>query len=158
MDKKKKKEKKKRFTTPGQIKFTKKISVKSLPKTTSPFEITRPEHIKNSQPAISEKTGDKTIFVKPTEELSIEKEEALIKPIKVEEHETNLTDEIVANKEFNFIDKLQQLLEKRGSTLNSGLCEKFISEMLRSFEKPLKFEDLEYAAECFVRIEKNKVF
>ena len=126
-------QKKKRFTTPEQIKFTKKISVKSLPKTTSPFE-------------------------KPTEESSIEKEEALIKPIKIKEHETNLTDEIVANKEFNFIEKLQQLLEKRGSTLNSGLCEKFISEMLRSFEKPLKFEDLEYAAECFVRIEKNKVF
>ncbi|MFW9898879.1 MAG: hypothetical protein ACFFDO_06430 [Candidatus Thorarchaeota archaeon] len=133
MDEKNNSKKKKRFTTPEQIKFTKKISVKSLPKTTSPF-------------------------VKPTEELSIKKEEALIKPSKVEEHETNLTDEIVANKDFNFIDKLQQLLEKRGSTLNSGLCEKFISEMLRSFEKPLKFEDLEYAAECFVRIEKNRVF
>lgn len=47
-------QKKKRFTTPEQIKFTKKISVKSLPKTTSPI-------------------------VKPTEELSIEKEEALTK-------------------------------------------------------------------------------
>ena len=128
MDEEKNSEKKRRFTTPEQIKFTKKISVKKLPK------------------------------IKPTEELSIEKEETLIKPIKIEDYDTNLTDELVANKEFNFINELQQLIEKRGSTLNSGLCEKFISEMLRSFEKPLKFEDLEYAAECFVRIEKNKDF
>ncbi|MFX0187928.1 MAG: hypothetical protein ACFE8A_09340 [Candidatus Hodarchaeota archaeon] len=126
MDEKNNSEKKKRFISPSQIKFTKKISVKSLPKT--------------------------------SEEVSMEKEEALIKPIKIAEHETNLTDEIEVNKEFNFINELQQLIEKRGSTLNSGLCEKFISEILRSFEKPLKFEDLEYAAECFVRIEKNKDF
>ena len=101
---------------------------------------------------------EKMVFVKPSEDRFMIREEPIIKSIKFKEYEPNITDKIVANKDFDFIHEFQKLIEKRGSMLNTSLCEKFLSEMLNSFEKPLKIEDLEYAADCFVRIEKSKLY
>ncbi|MFX1394313.1 MAG: hypothetical protein ACFFAH_12170 [Promethearchaeota archaeon] len=158
MDEKNNLDKKRKFTTPDQIKFTKKISVQALPKTNSPFAFNQIKPHHTARPAISENTVVEKISIKSTEDKFIIKEEPIIKSIKFKEHEPNITDKIVADKEFDFIYEFQQLIEKRGSTLSTSLCEKFISEMLNSFKKPLKNEDLEYAADCFVRIEKSKLY
>lgn len=151
-------EKKRRLTIPDQIKFTKKISVKSLPKTNSPFVLNQVKPDLTSQPAISENSIIEKKSVKPLEDRFKTKEIPIIKSIKFREHEPNITDKIVADKKFDFIYEFQQLIEKRGSTLSISLCEKFISEMLNSFKKPLKNDDLEYAADCFVSIEKSKLY
>ena len=171
MDEKNNSEEKERFTAPEQIKFKQKISVKSLPKT--PISETpvdsekssikssklslRPEDIKISLKSKIERIQqiNSNISIKTSIEKPIEKGELLVKPflkIPLKIHEPNLTDEI-AIKEFNWVKKLQQLIEKRNSTLKTSLCERFISELLNSLNEPLKLEDLEYAVDCFVQLE-----
>lgn len=170
MDEKNNSEKKERFTAPEQIKFKKEISVKSLPKTpisektddseksslkSSKLSL-KPEDIKLSFKSKIERIQKvkSNITIKST---TFEKEELLVKPslkIPFKIHEPNLTDEIAVNKEFNWINKLQQLIEKRDSTLKTSLCERFISELLNSLKEPLKLEDLKYASDCFVQLEK----
>jgi len=85
---------------------------------------------------------------------SLEKVE-IIEPIEYPEHDVNLTDVIMTYGEFNFAEELQKLIVKKGSTLKADLCEKFISEMLDSLEEALRYEDLKFAAEIFVEIEKT---
>ena len=169
MDEKNNSEKKERFTASEQIKFKKKISVKALPKTaisektveseksslkSSKLSL-KPEDIKLSLKSKIERIQkvNNNITIKST---TFEKEELPVKPslkIPFKIHEPNLTDEIAANKEFNWVNKLQQLIEKRDSTLKTRLCERFISELLNSLKEPLKLEDLKYAADCFVQLE-----
>ena len=166
MDEKNNSEKKKRFTAPEQIKFKKEISVKSLPKTSisektveseksslksSMLSLT-PEDIQLSWKSKIERFQkvNNNITIKSTTEKQIMKVERLVKPslkIPFKIHQPNLTDE------FNWVNKLQQLIEKRDSTLKTRLCERFISELLDSLKEPLKLEDLKYAADCFVQLE-----
>lgn len=172
MDEKNNSEKKERFTAPEQIKFDKEISVKSLPKTSisektiesekSSLKSSKlslnPEDIKLSFKSNIERIQKvKTnITIKSTTEKPIEKEELLVKPslkIPFKIYEPNLTDDIAVNKELNWANNLQQLIEKRGSTLKTRLCERFISELLDSLKEPLKLEDLKYAADCFIQLE-----
>ncbi|TFG20139.1 MAG: hypothetical protein EU529_15325 [Promethearchaeota archaeon] len=172
MDEKNNSEKKKRFTAPEQIKFKKEISVKSLPKTSisektveseksslksSKLSLT-PEDIQLSWKSKIERFQkvNNNITIKSTTEKQIMKVERLVKPslkIPFKIHQPNLTDEIAVDKEFNWVNKLQQLIEKRDSTLKTSLCERFISELLNSLKEPLKLEDLKYAADCFVQLE-----
>ncbi len=169
MDEKNNSEKKERFTAPEQIKFRKEISVKSLPKTpisektvesekSSPKLSLKPEDIKLSFKSKIERIQKvkNNIIIKSTTEKPIEKEKLPVKPslkIPFKIHKPNLTDEIAIDKEFNWVNKLQQFIEKRDSTLKTRLCERFISELLDSLKEPLKLEDLKYAADCFVQLE-----
>ena len=89
-------------------------------------------------------------------EPSLEKVE-IIEPIEYPEHDVNLTDVIMTYGNFDFSKELQKLIVKKGSTLNAELCEKFISEVLDSLEEALKYEDLKFAAEIFVKIEKELI-
>jgi len=177
-------EKKKKFTAPEQIKFAKKVSVNSInelgeksPKTTQKSAMSkkltlRPEDIKISlKTKIARiKKERKKITVKLAIEKSSIKEEIqvdvksvdtsiepidAIEPIEYPEHDVNLTDVIMTYGEFNFAEELQKLIIRKGSALNTELCEKFISEMLDSLEEALKYEDLKFAAEIFVKIEKT---
>jgi len=172
MVEKKNSEKEEEFTAPEQIKFKKEISVKPLPKTpisektveseksslNSSKLLLKPEDIKLSFKSNIERIQkiNSNISIKTSIEKPIEKEDLLVKPsfkIPLKIHEPNLTDEIAINKEFNWVKKLQQLIEKRNSTLKTNLCERFISELLNSLKEPLKLEDLEYAVDCFVQLE-----
>ena len=132
----------------------------------------RPEDIKLSLKTKIEriKKERKKITVKPAIEKLSKKEEIqvdvksadtsiepidAIEPIEYPEHDVNLTDVIMTYGEFDFAEELQKLIKRTGSTLKTELCEKFIADMLDSLEEALRYEDLKFAAEIFVQIEKT---
>ncbi len=132
----------------------------------------RPEDIKLSLKTKIEriKKERKKITVKAAIEKSSKKEEIqvdvksadtsiepidAIEPIEYPEHDVNLTDVIMTYGEFDFAEELQKLIKRTGSTLKTELCEKFIADMLDSLEEALRYEDLKFAAEIFIQIEKT---
>ena len=122
---------------------------------------TKIERIKKERKKITVKSAIKTPPIQEDVQVegksvdsSLEKVE-IIEPIEYPEHDVNLTDVIMTYGEFNFAEELQKLIVKKGSTLKADLCEKFISEMLDSLEEALRYEDLKFAAEIFVEIEKT---
>ena len=165
------------ITPPTQIQKPIKLNIgvkspKPEKSTLSPKKLTlRPEDIKIKLSTKIEqlKKADKPITIKaevkpqPIKEEIQEKvvAEVLqpvtppIEPIQFHEHEENITDLIESYGEFNFANELQKLIVKEGSTLSTELCEKFVQEMLDSFETALKYDDLKLAAEIFIKTEKS---
>ena len=116
---------------------------------------TKIERIKKERKKITVKPAIEKLSKKEAKqfEASVAPDKVDIEPIEYPEHDVNLTDVIMTYGEFDFGKELQKLIVKKGSTLNAELCEKFIAEMLDSLETALKYEDLKFAAEIFVKIE-----
>ncbi|MFX1418844.1 MAG: ADP-ribosylation factor-like protein [Promethearchaeota archaeon] len=55
---------------------------------------------------------------------------------------------------INFTKELQKIITMKGSSLSLKLCENLITELQRSLGRPLKIEDIELAADFFVKQEK----
>ncbi|MFX1504053.1 MAG: ADP-ribosylation factor-like protein [Promethearchaeota archaeon] len=55
---------------------------------------------------------------------------------------------------INFTKELQRTIIEKGSSLSLELCEKLITELQKSLGRPLKLEDVELAADFFVKQEK----
>ncbi|MBD3254642.1 MAG: hypothetical protein GF383_06090 [Candidatus Lokiarchaeota archaeon] len=159
---KNKRERKSKFSAPRQIKFEKKVSVKTLPTGGTIFKSAqkkpqinkqnlnqvKPNAVKSSKPRLRLRPEDVKISLK-----AIKSKEKAIQPKKYIPHERNLTDEIVENEDFDFARELQKLILKNNANLNISLCEKFVEEMLKTLQKPLKYEDLEVAAKYFCELE-----
>ena len=50
---------------------------------------------------------------------------------------------------------LQIIIEQKGSSLSLVLCEQYISELQVSLERSLTYEDIELAADFFIKQEKS---
>ena len=155
-------ESKKKFEIPGQIKFTKPVTVKPLPLDKSKIrseiapKISIPEieidKLKIKEPEI----GKLTLF-KPSKD-QIKGEKGVVKPedVKVETSTTSseqkeIIEEETPSREFSKI--LKELIEKKGSTLSLKLCEHLINQLQTTLGRTLTLEDVETAAEIFIKQE-----
>ena len=148
----KKIEKKKKFEIPGKIQFTRRIQVQPLP--TSKTSVQAPPiEIPKTLIKIKQKTEDLMLFSE-TDSLDgeeIDKEDITLDIDKVIPEEKRPILEVIEKKEEEFPSILQQLIEKRGSSLTLKLCEQLLSELQSTLARPLTIEDLELAAEIFVK-------
>ncbi|MFX0072789.1 MAG: Rab family GTPase, partial [Candidatus Hermodarchaeota archaeon] len=164
------------FGAPEQIKFTKKISVKSLPKTDAKTTTntpkttlkTYPKPIPKTVPKTKPKTIDsseksKKLFLKPQDiKISLKSKIEKIHEIQKKGVETiksipsrilEKAAEFTAPKELSNEEQLQSLIISKGSTLNIKLCKKFVEEMENILDSLLTRQDLEFAAESFFKLE-----
>jgi GTPase SAR1 family protein len=157
-------ESRKKFQIPDRIRFTKKVQVKPLPQDVlegiSKEKVELPKIIpEETRPKIpSEKTEDLLLFNK--EKKTKKPPKSTLKPedIKVD------LDLVVPHAkrpapqeklvEFEFSKELQKLIEKKGSSLNLKLCDQLISELQKTLNRPLTMDDIEMAADIFVKQER----
>ncbi|NVM45250.1 MAG: hypothetical protein HWN79_10060 [Candidatus Lokiarchaeota archaeon] len=143
---------KKKFEIPGKIQFTRRIQVQPLP-TSNALIKAPPIEIPRSPTKIKQKTEDLLLF--STDDSSdgeeIDKEDITLDINKVISEEKRPTLEIVEEKDDEFPLMLQQLIEKQGSSLTLNLCEQLLAELQKTLARPLTVEDLELAANVFVK-------
>ncbi len=155
-------ESKKKFEIPGQIKFTKPVTVKPLPLDKSKIrpeitpKISKPEIEKNELKIKESKIGKLTLF-KPSKD-QVKGEKDVLKPedIKVEtltssSEQKETIEEETPSKEFPKV--LKELIEKKGSTLSLKLCEHLINQLQTTLGRTLTLQDVETAAEIFIKQE-----
>ncbi|MFX1497722.1 MAG: Rab family GTPase [Promethearchaeota archaeon] len=140
-------ESKKRFEVPGQIKFRDKIKVQPLPenKTKLLSEVPKfpetkrePEELKTK----GDKIGKLTLF-KSSKDQIIEKDSLEPKTTLQQTTETST----------QFPKQLQTMIENKGSSLSLKLCEHLINELETTLGRPLTVEDIETAANIFIKQE-----
>jgi len=145
-------QRKKKFAPPQQIKFTKKIKVKELPKN---HNSSKPNNSNKQTLQAEDKTqkdklnpSDIKIDLKiPKKEIESEKEEIEIKKSYPEDKYEKIED-------VEDLPKLlQQMIKSRGSQLSLKLCAQYIDEMKSSLDRELKLEDLKTATEFFIQQE-----
>jgi hypothetical protein len=56
---------------------------------------------------------------------------------------------------IDFTKQLQEIISKKGSSLSLELCQNLITELQKSLGRPLTIEDIETAAEFFVKQEQS---
>jgi len=145
-------ESKRKFEIPGRIQFTRRIQVRPLP-TSNTLIQAPPIEIPKSPIKIKQKTEDLMLF--STDDSSVEeeidKEDITLDIDKVIPEEKRPTLEVIEEKDEEFPGTLQQLIGKRGSSLSLSLCEQLLTELQKTLARPLTIEDLELAAEVFVK-------
>jgi GTPase SAR1 family protein len=157
----------KKFEIPDKIQFDTEIKVKPLP--SSEEQIFQPKARKFQSFGTLEKVkkeekslGDFTLFNKAEK---IENKKFLTpsdvqidlkgaKPLKVDTKPLKIEEklEITRDEDIN-PEELKKLIEAKGSSLSINLCKLLISDLKKALSRPLKIEDLEMAAEVFVRNE-----
>ncbi|MFX0060348.1 MAG: ADP-ribosylation factor-like protein [Candidatus Hodarchaeota archaeon] len=154
-------ESRKKFQVPDRIRFTKKIEVKPLPQDIgldqSKVKLEIPK-ITPEEKIPTEKTEDLLLFKK--EEKMDESIKTTLQPsdIKVDlgvvvpHAKRPAAPEKLVEREFS--QELQRLIEKKGSSLSLKLCDQLISELQKTLARPLKIEDIEMAADIFVKQER----
>jgi hypothetical protein len=55
---------------------------------------------------------------------------------------------------IDFTKELQKIITEEGSSLSLTLCQKLLTELQKSLDRPLNIEDVRLAAEFFVKQEK----
>jgi GTPase SAR1 family protein len=145
-------EAKKKFEIPGKRQFTRRIKVQPLP--TGSTEIQPPPiEIPKTPTKVKQKTEDLMLF--STSDSSdgedIDKEDITLDIDKVIPEEKRPVLEVVEERDDDFPTILQQMIEKRGSSLNLNLCEQLLAELQKTLARPLTIEDLNLAADVFVK-------
>jgi len=148
----KKIEAKKKFEIPGKIQFSRRIQVQPLP--TSSTQVQPPPiEIPKTPARIKQKTEDLLLF--STNDSSdgedIDKEDITLDIDKVIPEEKRPVLEKVEERDEDFPRFLQQMIEKRGSSLTINLCEQLLTELQRTLARPLTIDDLELSADVFVK-------
>ena len=153
-----------KFEIPDQIKFHKKVSVKPLP-SEGPQELVKPIPPKRGFIEMplegtykKKKVESLTLFTQDDKEAAEMKNfiepEDLSLDIKFKPNEEK---ELIVEKEItpsDFAKKLQDLIRKYGSSLSLELCDHLLSELKKTFSRPLTLQDVETAAKIFVNQEK----
>jgi len=126
-------ESKKKFEIPGKIQFTRRIQVQPLPtSTTSSTTSTQapPIEIPTTPGKIKQKTEDLMLFSTDDslEGEDIDKEDITLDIDKVIPEEKRPTLEVIEKKDEEFPGILQQLIEKRGSSLSLNRTPKNVSK------------------------------
>ena len=157
----------KKFEIPNKIQFDTKIKVKPLP--SSEEEIVQPKARKFQSFGTLEKIqkeekslGDVTLFNKAEKSENkkfLTPSDVLIdlkgaKPLKVNTKPLIIEEKLEATREAGiYPEELKKFIEAKGSSLSIKLCKLLISDLEKALSRPLKVEDLEMAAEVFVRNE-----
>lgn len=152
---------KKKFEIPGQIKFTDKITVQPLPKDKTKIlpvitpKIEGPKKETEELKTEELKVGKLTLFKSSKDQIKTEKE--VLKPgdIKIEAKGVSREPTSTQGKTSGtqFPRQLQTIIEKKGSSLSLKLCEHLISELETTLGRPLTNEDIETAANIFIKQE-----
>jgi len=157
----KKADMKTKFEIPGKIQFSRSIKVQPLPSSKSDIKAPPPSEVPKTsyraQPSqkIEKKAEDLMLFSKSdstveTEEPILDKEDITldINLVIPEEKRPVLEDRKVGEE---LSSTLQRMIEKKGSSLSLKLCLQLITELQKSMSRPLTMEDVEFAAEIFVK-------
>jgi len=157
----------KKFEIPDKIQFGTKIKVKPLP--SNEEQIVQPKARKFQSFGTLEKVkkeerslGDFTLFNKadkienkkfltPSDvQIDLKGAKTLkvdMKPLIIEEKLETTRDQGI------YPEELKKLIEAKGSSLSINLCKILISDLEKALSRPIKMEDLEMAADVFVRNE-----
>jgi GTPase SAR1 family protein len=143
---------KKKFEIPGKIQFTRRIQVQPLPRSDTLIKAP-PIEIPKSPTKIKQKTEDLMLFstTDSSDGEEIDKEDITLDINKVIPEEKRPTLEVVEEKNEDYPNMLQQLIEKQGSSLTLNLCEQLLTELQKTLSRPLTVDDLELAANVFVK-------
>ncbi|MGB5911010.1 MAG: GTPase domain-containing protein [Promethearchaeia archaeon] len=155
-------ESKKKFESPGQIKFTKPVTVKPLPLDKSKMrseitpKISKPK-IERDEFKVNETEIGKLTLFKPSKD-QIRGEKEMLKPedIRVETSTSSTEQKETIEEEFpskEFSKILKELIEKKGSSLSLKLCEHLVNQLQTTLGRSLTLEDVEAAAEIFIKQE-----
>ncbi|NVM17055.1 MAG: hypothetical protein HWN80_05015 [Candidatus Lokiarchaeota archaeon] len=149
-------EAKKKFEIPGKIQFTRRIQVQPLP-TSGTLVQAPPIEIPKSPSKIKQKTEDLMLFstTDSSDGEDIDKEDITLDIDKVIPEEKRPILEAIEKKDDEFPIILQQIIEKRGSSLTLNLCEALLAELQKALARPLTIEDLELAADVFVKHDRS---
>ncbi|MFW9773420.1 MAG: Rab family GTPase [Promethearchaeota archaeon] len=154
---------KKKFEVPGQIKFTDKITVQPLPKDKTKIlpkiipNIEIPKKEFEESKTEETKIGKLTLFKSSKEKLRPEKDVLKPEDIKIElkgpSTEPTSISPKVKSSGVQFPRQLQTIIEKKGGSLSLKLCEHLVSELETTLGRPLTIEDIETAANIFIKQE-----
>ena len=161
-------DRKRKFEIPGKIQFDKKIEVKPLPsdgdKKAVKSKVKSFQSFGSLEDAPKEEkkelAGDLTLFDKS----EVKKEKRFLTPSDVkidlkkpkarksEKKPLIIEEKLESTAEKDvFPEDLKHLIEEKGSSLSLDLCKQLISELEKTLSRPLKMEDLEMAANIFVK-------
>jgi len=157
----KKADMKMKFEIPGKIQFSKSIKVQPLPSKKSDVkeppstEVPKTTYRAQTSQKIEKKAEDLMLFSKSdstveTKEAELDKEDITldINLVIPEEKRPILEDRKISEELSNM---LQKTIEKKGSSLSFKLCFQLITELQKTMARPLTIEDVELAAEIFVK-------
>ena len=157
-------ESKKKFEIPGKIMFTKKVEVRPLP---SNIEEVQAQPV-GIPPAPKRSTTEKkpskiaeglTLFGK--EEKSTQEKKQIVTSVGIKDdfkvitsfdQKPHLED---ISEISNYPRTLQNLIEQKGSSLSLKLCEQLVRELRNTLARNLTLEDIEMAADVFVKQESS---
>ena len=157
-------ESKKRFEIPEKIMFTKKVEVRPLPSNIEEIQIAQagiPPAPKMSMPKkkVSKIAEGLTLFNKEEKITQDKKENAPSIEIKNDfkviapfDQKPRLEE---AHEISNFPRTLQNLIEQKGSSLSLKLCEQLVRELRNTLARTLTLEDIQMAADVFVKQESS---
>jgi len=157
----KKADMKMKFEIPGKIKFSKSIKVQPLPSRKSEVkappstEVPKTTYRAQTSQKIEKKAEDLMLFSKSdstveTEEAELDKEDITLDiNLVIPEEKRPILEERKISEELS--NTLQKIIEKKGSSLSLKLCLQLITELQKSMARPLTMEDVELAAEIFVK-------
>ncbi|MFX1376984.1 MAG: GTPase domain-containing protein [Promethearchaeota archaeon] len=172
-----------KFEIPKELKFKKKIKVQPLPTSTSPIEPIIQEEIKKEPVLPPEKSSSKLVsfqkleskptglkLIKPSEiptksiktvEEAKPKEEEpkkpeLKMPMELFHPHEEISKTIKSPKISDFAKEAQKIISDKGSSLSLKLCEQLVSDLEESLGRPLTMNDVELAADFFVKQEQLK--
>jgi len=157
----KKAEVKMKFEIPGKIQFSRSIKVQPLPSSKSdikeppPPEVPKASYRAQTSQKIETKAEDLMLFSKSestieTKEAELDKEDITLDiNLVIPEEKRPILEERKVGEELS--STLQRMIEKKGSSLSLKLCLQLITELQKSMARPLTMEDVEFAAEIFVK-------
>jgi GTPase SAR1 family protein len=157
----KKADMKMKFEIPGKIQFSRSIKVKPLPSRETdvkgPPSAEVPKAVFKTQTSqkIEKKAGDLMLFPKSdstveAKEAEMDKEDITLDiNLVIPEEKRPILEERKIGEELS--STLQRMIEKKGSSLSLELCLQLITELQKTMARPLTIEDVELAAEIFVK-------
>jgi len=152
-----------KFEIPGKIQFSRSIKVQPLPSRKSEVkaplppsaEVPKTTYRAQTSQKIEKKAEDLMLFSKSdstveTKEAELDKADITLDiNLVIPEEKRPILEERKVGEELS--STLQRMIEKKGSSLSLKLCLQLITELQKSMARPLTMEDVEFAAEVFVK-------
>jgi len=159
----KKADMKMKFEIPGKIHFSRSIKVQPLPSSKSDIksplppsaEVPKTTYKAQTSQITEKKAENLMLFSKSdstveTKETVLDKEDITLDiNLVIPEEKRPILEERKVGEELS--STLQRMIEKKGSSLSLKLCLQLITELQKSMSRPLTMEDVEFAAEIFVK-------
>ena len=148
----KKADKKMKFEIPGKIQFSKSIKVQPLPSSKSDVKAPPSAEVPKTtyRAQKSQKIENKAESTVESKEAELDKEDITLDiNLVIPEEKRPILEERKIGEELS--STLQRTIEKKGSSLSLELCLQLITELQKTMARPLTIEDVEFAAEIFVK-------